>query len=75
MRVLLQLRPSPDVVAAVADPSVSTAAADVAVPLPGVVVDPSFSPVVVPRPVPDAGGDPWRAGRLLLSGAGPPRRP
>ncbi|WP_433360135.1 S8 family peptidase [Streptosporangium sp. CA-115845] len=58
MRVLLQLRPSPDVVAAVADPSVSTAAADVADPLPGVVVDPSFSPVVVPRPVPGAGGDP-----------------
>ncbi|MER6831140.1 S8 family serine peptidase [Streptosporangium sp. NPDC000563] len=58
MRVLLQLRPSPDVVAAVADPSVSTAAADVADALPGVVVDPSFTPVVAPRPVPLAGGDP-----------------
>ncbi|MEU4538911.1 S8 family serine peptidase [Streptosporangium sp. NPDC023825] len=59
MRVLLQLRPSPDVVAAVADPAVSTpAAADVADALPGVVVDPSFTPVVAPRPVPAAGGDP-----------------
>ncbi|MEU8204924.1 S8 family serine peptidase [Streptosporangium sp. NPDC049046] len=58
MRVLLQLRPSPDVVAAVADPSVSTAAADVADALPGVVVDSSFTPVVAPRPVPLAGGDP-----------------
>ncbi|MFF5112229.1 S8 family serine peptidase [Streptosporangium sp. NPDC000509] len=58
MRVLLQLRPSPDVVAAVADPSVSTAAADVADALPGVVVDPSFTPVVAPRPVPLTGGDP-----------------
>ncbi|WP_326640913.1 hypothetical protein OG884_00235 [Streptosporangium sp. NBC_01755] len=58
MRVLLQLRPSPDVVAAVADPSVSTAAVDVADTLPGVVVDPSFSPVVAPRPIPGAGGDP-----------------
>ncbi|MFF3437497.1 S8 family serine peptidase [Streptosporangium sp. NPDC002721] len=58
MRVLLQLRPSPDVVAAVADPTVSTPAADVADALPGVVVDPSFAPVLTPRPVPEAGGDP-----------------
>ncbi|MBB2910204.1 subtilisin family serine protease [Streptosporangium becharense] len=58
MRVLLQLRPSPDVVAAVADPAVTTAAADVADTLPGVVLDPSFAPVVVPRPVPGGGGDP-----------------
>ncbi|MGJ6966268.1 S8 family serine peptidase [Streptosporangium sp. G11] len=58
MRVLLQLRPSPDVVAAVADPTVSTTAADVADALPGVVVDSSFEPVVVPRPVPATGGDP-----------------
>jgi subtilisin family serine protease len=58
MRVLLQLRPSPDVVAAVADPTVSTTAADVTDALPGVVVDPSFDPVIVPRPVPVTGGDP-----------------
>ncbi|MGC5016377.1 S8 family peptidase [Streptosporangium sp. DT93] len=56
MRVLLQLRPSPDVVAAVADPAVSTAASDVTDALPGVVLDPSFAPVVAPRPVPAAGG-------------------
>lgn len=58
MRVLLQLRPSPDVVAAVADPSVSMAAADVTDALPGVAVDPSYAPVVAPRPIPRAGGDP-----------------
>ncbi|GIH73655.1 S8 family serine peptidase [Planobispora longispora] len=58
MRVLIQLRPSPEVVAAVTDPGVATTAADVADGLPGVVLDPSFTPVAVPRPVPSAGGDP-----------------
>ncbi|GGL50728.1 S8 family peptidase [Planomonospora parontospora] len=58
MRVLIQLRPSPDVVAAVADPRRTAAAADVADGLPGVLLDPSFAPVAVPRPVPPAGGDP-----------------
>ncbi|MEV6861963.1 S8 family serine peptidase [Streptosporangium subroseum] len=58
MRVLIQLRPSPDVVAAVADPTVTMTTADVSSPLPGVVLDPSFTPVAVPRPVPGAGGDP-----------------
>jgi len=66
MRVLLQLRPSPDVVAAVADPSVSTSAADVTDALPGVVVDPSFTPVVAPRPVPLAGGDPLSLNQPLM---------
>ena len=59
MRVLIQLRPSPDVVAAVADPSAAVAPADVADGLPGVVLDDGFPPVAVPRPIPaDPGGDP-----------------
>ncbi|GII03634.1 S8 family serine peptidase [Planobispora takensis] len=58
MRVLIQLRPSPEIVAAVIDPGVTTTPADVADGLPGVVLDPSFAPVAVPRPVPAAGGDP-----------------
>ncbi|MEU4546213.1 S8 family peptidase [Nonomuraea dietziae] len=58
MRVLIQLRPSPDLVAAVADPGQSATTADVADGLPGVMLDPSFTPVAVPRPVPPAGGDP-----------------
>ncbi|MEU4696527.1 S8 family peptidase [Nonomuraea dietziae] len=58
MRVLIQLRPSPDLVAAVTDPGRSATTADVADGLPGVMLDPSFNPVAVPRPVPPAGGDP-----------------
>lgn len=58
MRVLIQLRPSPDLVAAVADPGRSATTADVADGLPGVTLDPSFTPVAVPRPVPSPGGDP-----------------
>uniref|UniRef100_UPI000DE344B8 S8 family serine peptidase n=1 Tax=Nonomuraea lactucae TaxID=2249762 RepID=UPI000DE344B8 len=58
MRVMIQLRPSPDLVAAVTDPGTAVAAADVADGLPGVELDPGFSPVAVPRPVPPAGGDP-----------------
>ncbi|GIH96208.1 S8 family serine peptidase [Planobispora siamensis] len=58
MRVLIQLRPSAEIVAAVLDPGVTTTPADVADGLPGVVLDPSFTPVAVPRPVPPAGGDP-----------------
>jgi subtilisin family serine protease len=52
VRVLIQLRPSPDLVAAVADPATATTASDVADGLPGVVLDHSFMPVAVPRPVP-----------------------
>ncbi|RJL31611.1 S8 family serine peptidase [Bailinhaonella thermotolerans] len=53
MRVLIQLRPSPDVVAAVADPATATpAAADVAARLPGVALDEGYTPVALPRPVP-----------------------
>ncbi|WP_219470193.1 S8 family peptidase [Nonomuraea rhizosphaerae] len=58
MRVLIQLRPSPDLVAAVADPGRTATTADVADGLPGVELDTAFTPVAVPRPVPPAGGDP-----------------
>ncbi|TMR09374.1 S8 family peptidase [Nonomuraea turkmeniaca] len=58
MRVLIQLRPSPDLVAAVADPAQTATTADVADGLPGVELDTAFVPVAVPRPVPAAGGDP-----------------
>lgn len=58
MRVLIQLRPSPDLVAAVADPDQSATTADVADGLPGVELDASFVPVAVPRPIPQPGGDP-----------------
>jgi len=58
MRVLIQLRPSPDLVAAVADPARIATTADVADGLPGVELDPLFVPVALPRPVPAGGGDP-----------------
>jgi subtilisin family serine protease len=58
MRVLIQLRPSPDLVAAVADPDQSATTADVADGLPGVELDTAYVPVAVARPVPTAGGDP-----------------
>ncbi|NRQ39168.1 S8 family serine peptidase [Nonomuraea sp. NN258] len=58
MRVLIQLRPSPDLVAAVADPGRTATVADVADGLPGVELDAAFAPVAVPRPVPATGADP-----------------
>lgn len=58
MRVLIQLRPSPDLVAAVADPGRRATTADVADGLPGVALDTAFTPVAVPRPLPATGGDP-----------------
>ncbi|MEU8248369.1 S8 family serine peptidase [Nonomuraea sp. NPDC048916] len=58
MRVLIQLRPSPDLVAAVTDPGRVATTADVADGLPGVELDLGFVPVAVPRPIPAAGGDP-----------------
>ncbi|WP_049569455.1 S8 family peptidase [Nonomuraea sp. SBT364] len=58
MRVLIQLRPSPDLVAAVADPGRRATTADVADGLPGVELDAAFTPVALPRPVPATGGDP-----------------
>ncbi|GAA1769129.1 S8 family serine peptidase [Nonomuraea bangladeshensis] len=69
MRVMIQLRPSPDLAAAVADPSSKVTTADVAAglvaELPGVELDPAFAPVTVPRPVPRAGGDPLPLNRPL----------
>ncbi|MEU0566789.1 S8 family serine peptidase [Nonomuraea sp. NPDC005983] len=65
MRVLIQLRPSPDLVAAVADPGRTATVADVADGLPGVELDPAFVPVAVPRPVPAAGGDPLSLNQAL----------
>ncbi|SDH61385.1 Serine protease, subtilisin family [Sinosporangium album] len=58
MRVMIQLRPSSDVVAAVADPDLTATAADVADRLPGVVLDDTYTPVAVPHPIPAPGGDP-----------------
>ncbi|MEO3867836.1 S8 family serine peptidase [Nonomuraea sp. B12E4] len=58
MRVLIQLRPSPELVAAVADPGQTATTADVADGLPGVELDTAFIPVAVPRPLPPPGGDP-----------------
>ncbi|MFB9965273.1 S8 family serine peptidase [Sinosporangium siamense] len=55
---MIQLRPSYDVVAAVADPRLTATTADVADRLPGVVLDDSFTPVAVPQPVPSHEGDP-----------------
>jgi subtilisin family serine protease len=59
VRVLIQMRPAPDVVAGVLDPTVETLATDVAADLPGVTLDPAYAPVPLPRPVPaTTGGDP-----------------
>ncbi|TDD32133.1 peptidase S8 [Nonomuraea terrae] len=53
MRVLIQLRPSPDLVSALSDPCGTVAAADVAGGMPGVELDTAFAPVTVPRPAGD----------------------
>ncbi|MCU7827074.1 S8 family peptidase [Kitasatospora sp. DSM 101779] len=59
MRVMIQMRPEPDMVAAVIDPNVTMTAHDVAGGLRGVEIDPTFVPVAAPRPMPvRAGGDP-----------------
>ncbi|GAA1517588.1 hypothetical protein GCM10009677_58620 [Sphaerisporangium rubeum] len=59
MRVLIQLRPDPDLVTAVATPGMTATTADVAGELPGVDLDLGFTPVVVPRARPAApDGDP-----------------
>lgn len=59
MRVILQMRPEPDVVAAVINPDVPTSAQEVCGEVPGVALDPDFTPVPVPRPVPASRtGDP-----------------
>lgn len=68
MRVMIQMRPAPDVVEAVIDPSVRTTAADVAGPIPGVALDPDYEPVPVPRPQLAApGGDPLSLESMTFS--------
>ncbi|WP_405166332.1 S8 family peptidase [Nocardia sp. NBC_01499] len=56
MRVLIQLRPSVDLITAVADRAVSVASADVAGHLPVIVLDHSYRPVAVPKSVPAVSG-------------------
>ncbi|NRQ39457.1 S8 family serine peptidase [Nonomuraea sp. NN258] len=56
MRVLIQLRPDPDVVASVIDPGVVSHVADVVGDLPGVLIDRAFAPVALPRPRSPRGG-------------------
>ena len=58
MRVLIQLRPPPEIVTAVLSTTGGPAPEDVVPELPGVAVDPGFPPVPVPQPVPTAGGHP-----------------
>ncbi|MRH90519.1 S8 family serine peptidase [Nocardia sp. SYP-A9097] len=48
MRVLIQVRPTVDLVAAVADPAVHVTAAEVLGGLPDVVIDHTYTPVAVP---------------------------
>ncbi|WP_371497259.1 S8 family peptidase [Kitasatospora sp. NBC_00374] len=57
MRVLIQLRPDRDAVAAVLDPAASVAARDLAGRLPGVDLDPTFAPVAIPKALPAEGGE------------------
>ncbi|MGW3210247.1 S8 family serine peptidase [Streptomyces sp. NPDC001135] len=65
---MIHMRPQPDVVAAVIDPSVTTTAADVAGEIPGVALDPDFEPVPVPRPQPAAPGtDPFSLESVTFS--------
>ncbi|WP_214409092.1 S8 family serine peptidase [Sphaerisporangium fuscum] len=72
MRVLIQLRPSPDVVAAVAAPDITATTADVTDGLAGVALDHSFTPVAVPRAHPaTAGGDPLSLKQPLVFSMAP----
>ncbi|MFF0491617.1 S8 family serine peptidase [Nocardia sp. NPDC004068] len=48
MRVVIELRPTAELITAVADPDVRVAAADVAGELPGLDLDPDFEPVAIP---------------------------
>ncbi|GAA1616979.1 hypothetical protein GCM10009764_45720 [Nocardia ninae] len=51
MRVLIQLRPSVDLITAVADRAVPVASADIAGHLRGIELDDSFAPVAIPKSV------------------------
>ncbi|MFG3521446.1 S8 family serine peptidase [Nocardia nova] len=65
MRALIQLRPSADLIAAVADPAVSVAPADVAGDLPGFDLDHDFAPLSVPDTV---AADRAGAGSVVVRG-------
>ncbi|MER5939917.1 S8 family serine peptidase [Streptomyces sp. NPDC001928] len=73
MRVMVQLRPGRDVVAAVVDPGTPTPrAAEVAGEVPGLVLDPAFVPVPVPLPRPaEPGGDPLSLDQPLVFSLAP----
>ncbi|WP_079062025.1 S8 family peptidase [Streptomyces griseoruber] len=59
MRILIQIRQTPDVTAAVIDEPYKQSVPAVVGDLPGVLMDESYSPVAMPRPLrKDAGGDP-----------------
>ncbi|MFI9509204.1 S8 family peptidase [Nocardia sp. NPDC052566] len=55
MRVLIELRPTVDLIAAVADPAATVAPADLVDDLPHVELDLSYAPVVLPKPAPRPG--------------------
>ncbi|MEU6113379.1 S8 family serine peptidase [Streptomyces sp. NPDC047117] len=73
MRVIFQMRPERDVMAAVIDPHVATPpAADVAGPIPGLALDTGFAPVPVPQPKPATpGGDPLSLEQPLVFSMAP----
>lgn len=72
MRVLIQLRPSPDVVAAVAAPDLVATTSDVTGELAGIELDHSFTPVALPRAQPaSAGGDPLSLNQPLVFSMAP----
>lgn len=59
MRVMMQVRPEPELVAAVGDPDRTVAPSDLAAQLTGLQPDEDFEPVLVPQAGPaDASGDP-----------------
>ncbi|MER6736243.1 S8 family peptidase [Streptomyces puniciscabiei] len=59
MRVLIHMKPEPDLVAAVIDPARTVLPRDVAGELPGVELDHDYTPVPIPKPMPAVpGGDP-----------------
>jgi len=54
MRVLIQLRPERELIAAVTAATAAPTPGEVAAQVPGVELDPGFSPVLLPRPTPAA---------------------
>ncbi|WP_405138125.1 S8 family peptidase [Nocardia sp. NBC_01388] len=58
MRLLIQLRPAAELVAAVADPGVTVRSSDILGESGGLVLDDSFAPIVVPGPAPSGSAGP-----------------